>query len=253
MTATDLDLRDMLRVEGDRYWSYLCASPLCCPPEGVPFAIEGHPAAVAFTVGSGQQILGGRDDLAATIAPVTGPMAEAMHRETLRAQRIAARLITCAATSDGPARPVLQHGLKAVQAAITTYRDGGTIELAGQFAWLSLALTSLWVRELCEHPIQGSLVGEHTRQDGVAAPHPGPQVRERAADRAAQTATDTNLITPLATPQPIAARTGHVPTGYHAAYPPAAALRLTFLMVAPGRPAATVTMLPAIAVLPAET
>jgi hypothetical protein len=35
----------------------------------------------------------------------------------------------------------------AVQAAITTYRDGGTIELAGQFAWLSVALTSLWVRD----------------------------------------------------------------------------------------------------------
>ena len=137
----------MLRVEGDRYWSYLCASPLCCPPEGVPFDIEGHPASVAFTVASGQQILGSRDDLAATIAPVTGPIAEAMRRETARAQRIAARLITRAATNGGPARPVIQHGLKAVQAAITTYRDGGTIELAGQFAWLSVALTSLWVRD----------------------------------------------------------------------------------------------------------
>ena len=136
MTGTDLELRDVLRVEGDRYWSYLCASPLCCPPEGVPFDIDGHPASAAFTVASGQQILGSRDDLAATIAPVTGPIAEAMRRETIRAQRIAARLITRAATTGGPARPVIQHGLKAVQAAITTYRDGGAIELAGQFAWL---------------------------------------------------------------------------------------------------------------------
>ena len=147
MTGTGIELRDVLRVEGDRYWSYLCSSPLCCPPEGVPFTIDGHPAAVAFTVASGQQILGSRDKLAATIAPVTGPIAEAMRRETLRTQRIAARLITRAATNGGPARPVIQHGLKAVQAAITTYRDGGTIELAGQFAWLSLALTSLWVRD----------------------------------------------------------------------------------------------------------
>ena len=46
-----------------------------------------------------------------------------------------------------PARPVIEHGLKAVQAAITTYRDGGTIELSGQFAWLSVALTHLWVRD----------------------------------------------------------------------------------------------------------
>ncbi len=99
------------------------------------------------TVASGQQILASRDELAATIAPVTGPMAEAMRRETSRAQRIAARLITRAAANGGPARPVIQHGLEAVQAAITTYRDGGTIELASQFAWLSLALTSLWVRD----------------------------------------------------------------------------------------------------------
>ena len=147
MTETDLDLRDMLRVEGNRYWSYLCASPLCCPPEGVPFNIDGHPAAAAFTVASGQPILGSRDELAATIAPITGSIAEAMRRETIRAQRIAARLITRATATGGSARPLTQHGLKAVQAAITTYRDGGTIELASQFAWLSLALTSLWVRD----------------------------------------------------------------------------------------------------------
>jgi len=137
----------VLRVEGNRYWSYLCPSPLCCPPEGVSFDIEGHPVSVAFTVASGQQVLGSRDDLAATIAPVTGPVAEAMRRETARAQRIAARLIARAATNGSSARPVIQHGRKAVQAAITTYQDGGTIELAGQFAWLSVALSSLWVRD----------------------------------------------------------------------------------------------------------
>ncbi len=146
-TRTDLDLRDVLRVEGDRYWSYLCASPLCCPPEGVPFDIDRHPATVAFTVASGQQILGSRDDLAATIAPVTGPIAEAMRRETARAQRIAARLLTRTTATGSSARPLIDRGLTAVQAAITTYRDGGVIELRGQFAWLALTLTSLQVRD----------------------------------------------------------------------------------------------------------
>ena len=142
-----LELRDVLRVEGNRYWSYLCQNPSCCPPAGVPFDTEGHPASAALTVGSGQQILASRDDLAATIAPVTGPVAKAMGRETIRAQRIAARLVARAASNDGSARPVIQHGLKAVQAAITSYRDGGTIELTSQLAWLSVALTSLWVRD----------------------------------------------------------------------------------------------------------
>ena len=145
--GTDLTLRDVLRVEHGRYWSYLCPNPLCCPPAGVPFTTDGHPAAVAMAATPGHQVLASRDDLAATIAPVTGPTAEAMRRETARAERIATRLIARTAATGNPARPVIEHGLKAVQAAITTYRDGGTIELPGQFAWLSVALTHLWVRD----------------------------------------------------------------------------------------------------------
>ena len=30
-------VQDVLRVEGGRYWSYLCGDPACCPPDGVPF------------------------------------------------------------------------------------------------------------------------------------------------------------------------------------------------------------------------
>jgi hypothetical protein len=32
-----LRLTDLLRVEGNRYWSHACAGPACCPPEGTPF------------------------------------------------------------------------------------------------------------------------------------------------------------------------------------------------------------------------
>ena len=147
ITGTGVELRDLLRVHDGRYWSYLCTNPLCCPPPGVPFNIDGQPASVAMTAASGQQVLASRDDLAATIAPITGPTAEAMRRETARAERIAARLIARSAASGGPGRPVIEHGLKAVQAAITTYRDDGTIELSSRFAWLTVALTQLWVRD----------------------------------------------------------------------------------------------------------
>jgi hypothetical protein len=34
-----------------------------------------------------------------------------------------------------------------VQTAITRYREGDSIELAGSFAWLALVLTDLWVRD----------------------------------------------------------------------------------------------------------
>ena len=147
VTGTSVELRDMLRVEQGRYWSYLCTNPACCGPAGVPFNIDGPPVPVAMTATCGQQVLASRDDLAATIAPVTGTTAEAMCRETARAERIAARLITGTTGMDSTARSVTEHGLKAVQAVISTYRDGGTIEQASQFAWLSVALTGLWVRD----------------------------------------------------------------------------------------------------------
>jgi len=44
VAGTDLPLRDVLRVDEGRYWSYLCREPSCCPPEGVPFDTAAHPS-----------------------------------------------------------------------------------------------------------------------------------------------------------------------------------------------------------------
>jgi uncharacterized protein DUF4192 len=41
-------LRDVLRVEDRRYWSYLCTNPGCCPAEGVRFDPDSHPVARAL-------------------------------------------------------------------------------------------------------------------------------------------------------------------------------------------------------------
>ena len=147
ISETDLELRDVLRVHDGRYWSYLCTNPSCCPPAGVPFDLDGHPASVAMTATTGHGVLASRDELAATIAPLTGPAADTMRQETARAERIAARLITRTATTGSSARPLIDRGLTAVQTAITTYRDDRAIELRGQFAWLALTLTSLPVRD----------------------------------------------------------------------------------------------------------
>ena len=143
-----IELRDVLRVDEGRYWSYLCREPSCCPAEGVPFDAAAHPAGAAMAT-SGRETLASRDALAATIAPVTGPAAEAMERETRRAERIAATLLAGTTGTDSPGgrRPVAERGLKAVQAAIIRYREGGSIEGAGQFAWLTFVLSSLRVRD----------------------------------------------------------------------------------------------------------
>ncbi len=81
-------LLDVLRVQDGRFWSYLCGEPSCCPAEGMPFDPAGHPAS-AVLADAGLPVLPGRDALAATIAPLTGPVAEAMAQATRRAERAA--------------------------------------------------------------------------------------------------------------------------------------------------------------------
>jgi Domain of unknown function (DUF4192) len=146
ITRSGLEVRDVLRVQDGRYWSYLCKNPACCPPEGVPFDTTTHPAG-RIMAAIGRPILASREELAASIVPVTGPVAETMRQETDRAERIAARLLADATKAGSTVRPVVDRGLGAVQAAIGIYRDGGTITEASQFAWLALTLASLQVRD----------------------------------------------------------------------------------------------------------
>jgi len=63
---------------------------------------------------------------------------------------------------------------------------------------------------LSKYPIEGSLIGEKTRQDGVATLGFGTQGRERQPNRLAQVPADPDLVVALRTPpRPIA---GHVIT-----------------------------------------
>ena len=132
---TGVELLDVLRVQDGRFWSYLCREPSCCPAEGVPFDAAAHPAAAVLT-DAGLPVLASRAALAATIAPLTGPAADAMTAATQRAERVAARLTARAGQQalDGP-------GLAAVRAAIAAYRDGGTVSSPMRHAWLALVLT----------------------------------------------------------------------------------------------------------------
>jgi len=81
-----LTIRDIFRVTAGRWWSLTCTDPRCCPPDGNPVDSDGTVAAVEFTV-LGSAPLPGRDDVAATIAPVTGEQATAMRAAIRRAAR----------------------------------------------------------------------------------------------------------------------------------------------------------------------
>jgi hypothetical protein len=143
-----LDLRDVLRVEDGRYWSYLCRDPSCCPPEGVPVNPR-HPAAAAMAE-AGVPVLPDRAALAASVAPLGGITRQSMRQATDRAEAHAAELLGLASGSGRPraaARLVVLEGLSAVAGALATYRAGGRFVTDDQVAWLSLALTNLRVRD----------------------------------------------------------------------------------------------------------
>lgn len=146
LLGAGITLRDLLRVQDGRYWSYACQDPRCCPPDGVPFDAPAHPAAAALAA-AGMSARPDRAALAGSLAPVTGPAAEAMARATERALRRAGKL---AAAAPGPAqgqRLAIEAGRTAVREAIGTYRGGGEVTDLDELAWLSVSLADLPVRD----------------------------------------------------------------------------------------------------------
>jgi hypothetical protein len=148
LPTAGITLRDVLRVEDGRYWSYLCGNPGCCPAEGVAFESSGHPATAALR-SAGRDPLPDRAALAATIAPVTGLAAESMELATARALDRAGRMFAQARRQRRPRgalRLLIEGGRRAVREAIAVYRDGGQLD-DDAIAWLSLALTDVRVRD----------------------------------------------------------------------------------------------------------
>jgi hypothetical protein len=145
---TGLQLRDVLRVESGRYWSYLCRNPDCCPPQGVPLDPR-HPAGAAMDA-AGVPVLPDRAALAASIGPLGGITRTSMQAATRRAETHAISLLNQVSRSGrtrDARRLVLREGLSAVSDALATYRQGGRFVTDDQVAWLALALTSLRVRD----------------------------------------------------------------------------------------------------------
>jgi len=144
----NLEMRELLRVEDGRFWSYLCASPACCPAGGTVFDYPSHPAAAAMTV-AGLAAYPDRAAVAATLAPLTGAAAWSMDQAIERACGKAQSLMD-RAQRKGPGNPlrlVISQGRRAVREAIGAYRGGGRITDADTFAWLAVSLVHLAVRD----------------------------------------------------------------------------------------------------------
>jgi hypothetical protein len=139
---------ELLRAEDRRYWSYVCTDPECCPPEGTPFDVTGHPAARALRAAGGR-VLADRDALAATVAAAGGQLGAAMRRATRESLAQVARCVTRLdrAGLRAPApRLTAALGQVAVRDAIRRYREGEPVP-ADHAAWLTVALGQVRVRD----------------------------------------------------------------------------------------------------------
>jgi hypothetical protein len=146
LRGAGIGMRDLLRVEDGRYWSYVCQDPACCPAEGVPFDAGGHPAAAALDA-AGLTVRPDRASLAASLAPLAGEVTASMERATERALRRADEILARAASAEEGAALVVDGGRAAVRVAIGAYRDGGLITDHDALAWLSVTLPDLRVRD----------------------------------------------------------------------------------------------------------
>jgi precorrin isomerase len=143
------ELREFLRVQDGRYWSYLCGDERCCPATGVPFDAGAHPASAALARDEAP-VLADRAAVAARIAPLRGSTEESMRQATRRAERHVAQLLGKVRKSAriGAARHMIAaEGLAAVGRLITGYRRGDATATDYEVAWVTVALRDLRVRD----------------------------------------------------------------------------------------------------------
>jgi uncharacterized protein DUF4192 len=141
---------ELLRVDAgqQRYWSYLCADPDCCPPEGRPYDSRPDPALASSLPADVPTVLDSRKALVELAGPVVGEEA-AMIQATRDAEQRLADIVSQAARTGRQAagrRAVALAGIEATKHAIHTYRQGDRYT-HDEGAWLSVCLRDLWVRD----------------------------------------------------------------------------------------------------------
>ncbi len=132
-----LPVREALRVTDDRYWSYLCDNPRCCPPEGTPFHVETSPVAVSAVV-AGCVALPDRAAMEHRVAAVVGAEREAFAAATAHAQHRISKAFRSGDPSLTRTR-LIRGGAGLLDRALRRYGNGGRLGDPAA-AWLSVLL-----------------------------------------------------------------------------------------------------------------
>ncbi len=138
-----IGLLDVLRCDGRRYWSLMCADEGCCPSAGIAYDSRSSSLRLEATV-QGRAVMPDRAALAATFAAVSGPDRVAARREVqsvedevvallgLRGRgqvRRPTRQVTAAAAPIGAARVavVLQRTVRAGRVGMTSAESASAV------------------------------------------------------------------------------------------------------------------------------
>jgi Domain of unknown function (DUF4192) len=151
LDGRDIEVREVLRVEDGRWWSYSCGDPVCCPADGTPFDIRATAVAAAATV-AGQVVLADRTELERTVAPLGGMARRSLRQATRRAEHRLHDWYRDEPDSEALRERMIEEGLPLVRELLERVADppaGGPAELLGddEVAWLGLLLTHVRVRD----------------------------------------------------------------------------------------------------------
>jgi len=89
--AAGVGLKDALYVTDDRFWSYTCNDPRCCPPAGTPLEVGRSSPLAASYVAEGRAPLADRDAVVARLAPGSPALLAATREAAYAALHLALR------------------------------------------------------------------------------------------------------------------------------------------------------------------
>lgn len=140
-------VEDAFRADGQRWWSYLCADPVCCSPSGVPYDVTTA-AVAAEAVLAGLAFERDRDALRAQLAPADDLARRLVARE-VRRLRAAGPAAVPPADARGLVRRVSDNLLDPASTAVA------------DLAWLGLSVQSHEARDLAIAVVDRSNAAAH--------------------------------------------------------------------------------------------
>lgn len=91
LARRDIGVVEALLVSGQRWWSYHCSNPVCCPATGSDLPPELTAAAAHYAaehVASGGVLLANREELERSVQPARNPVADAVRAQAADAAHV---------------------------------------------------------------------------------------------------------------------------------------------------------------------